>query len=864
MSRWRSVNPSSFTPKGNALGALAKGFADVWVPATMKQAELDEKRKYEEEQERKKKAAAAAAAAAKQNEKDKKLARNAKILALQYSGTDKNTDAIVYFTQQLQLMDGDIGGVITSTEGMLNRGQIEFTTETQTESLPMQGPDVPRNYPLTVAPDGKEPITEFKNSGEQITAGNVGSFKSTGTDESGEEKNAYKRTGDQMAQIFEPVSEEPPVDVERTTYGIERTPYGQVPDKLDVSQLKTLEDIDLYEMQIEAGSIKLSDDDKKLIDERKAELQGRAVGSSIQQAYTSAEYTRGRLADLGRTDEGRKSEEYVQLSSIDAWHKGQAPKPYSKLIEPEAVASAANANELERRIRTAVSTGASEDEVAFMRTELVARRQQERSTPIEWSKANDETGAELLAKELEQSGRPEDAQSVRDWSKGYFTEEPLSTVELSKLSLVALAALENSVKDADYLTRIKAARSAVSDASFSIKDYDNVELDTLIIERDNALTEAPESSRYAQLDALVKAREAEASGTMPALNMDGGFFVTSYKYTDEFGTESVFIGTTAPSDKGWYDLDNRRIIPANSIVSNRSMKMLGEQASLYTQANDTAFVPIKKGRNSTATMLESARRLEQFVNPAMGGNPAILTTVGGDVTRLIERLSNEYDALNELVLQGKSTEEVYAYIDNQMSGLSETASLASQFQAELLKFAYTFASSALEQRGTGLSNTDFKQALNIVSTGSTYSTFSNNLRSQAIQRISTVDNEITTLKEDDGYVYLLNQLDPNLTQGYIKPMEQWLGERGLGDMYVWANGKAEEVANNDTTPPPVVQNQTVGTSLSTFKNDPLYPEIKDQLGRVTDPDRLARALDIYSKRFNVPVDVLKKEFGITQ
>ena len=72
MARWRNVNPASYRPKSTALGELATGFANVYVPATLKKAELDDKRKYEEEKLKKANAAAAAKAAAAQDKKDKK------------------------------------------------------------------------------------------------------------------------------------------------------------------------------------------------------------------------------------------------------------------------------------------------------------------------------------------------------------------------------------------------------------------------------------------------------------------------------------------------------------------------------------------------------------------------------------------------------------------------------------------------------------------------------------------------------------------------------------------------------------------------------------------------------------------------
>ena len=163
--------------------------------------------------------------------------------------------------------------------------------------------------------------------------------------------------------------------------------------------------------------------------------------------------------------------------------------------------------------------------------------------------------------------------------------------------------------------------------------------------------------------------------------------MTTYTITDESGENVTVMATTAPSNQGIYDIENRRLVPSEAITHrNDSMKTLGDMADLVTQANDKTLKPIREARSQTATMLESARRLESFVDPKQGGNPAILTTVGGDVTKLIDRLGNEYEALNNLYLNGADNETVMQYIDNQASQFAETASMSSQFQAELLKF----------------------------------------------------------------------------------------------------------------------------------------------------------------------------------
>ena len=90
-----------------------------------------------------------AAAQAKKEEAAKKLARNAKVLAQDFTGTTDNAAAVTYFQNQLELMDGDVGAVVTSTENRVKSGQLEFVAPTtEMVDTPFQGPNVPANAKL--------------------------------------------------------------------------------------------------------------------------------------------------------------------------------------------------------------------------------------------------------------------------------------------------------------------------------------------------------------------------------------------------------------------------------------------------------------------------------------------------------------------------------------------------------------------------------------------------------------------------------------------------------------------------------------------------------------------------------------------
>jgi hypothetical protein len=832
-------------------GALLEGFASVYVPTVLKQKELEDRRAYEEEKERKARAAAAAKAAKAQEAKDKKLAKNAKILAKQYSGSDNNGEALVFFTQQLQLTDGDVGDVMSLTERMIEDGRLQFVTKT--ESRPLQGPDVPSDFQTSLTVGDK--TYDQTGSGTPLTVGKLDNIANNENN-----SDAVRDEAGQMSEIFAPVSEEPNMDT--PVEGIEITPFGQQDDKLDYTRLATLDDIEMYRLEIEGGDIKLSEEALAVIDAREKSLKSGRTDDNIQKAFSDPKYTGGRLQVLGRTEQGKQSDEYLALLSLKEMHDGKAEKPYDAILEAQSIKDAADVRELQRIERIASELGATDAELAAVRSEIAARSGER--TPIEYSSltANNYMGT---AKELEEAGRVEDANLVREFGAAQFAEKPLSIVELGELNEATLSALSKSVTDEGYLARINtviAEGTAIKDrdaaAEFSISKFDDVKLDTLTVERDNT----PEGTEArAQLDALVKLREQQQLGTMPELNLDGGFFMTTYTITDENGETVTVMSTTAPSAQGIYDIENRRLVPPDAITRNDSMKTLGDMADLVAQANDKTLKPVREARSQTATMLESARRLESFVDPKQGGNPAILTTVGGDVTKLIDRLGNEYEALNNLYLSGADNETVMQYIDNQASQFAETASMSSQFQAELLKFAYTYASAVLEQRGTGLSNNDFKKALQIVSAGSSYETFSNNLRSQSLQRINTVSRKISDL-DTEPQIVLLDRYDPELTRGFKVPMPDYLASRGLGDMVEWANGKATPVKGNDGDGDvPVETPPTVGSNLSKFKNDPIFETVKQKIQNAP-ADRIDQALEIYSKRFNIPADVLRKEFEL--
>lgn len=829
---WRSVNPANYRKKENMAGALLEGFASVYVPTVLKQKELDDKRAYEEEKERKARAAAAAKAAREQERKDKKLAKNAKILARQYSGSDNNGEALVFFTQQLQLTDGDVGDVMTLTERMIEDGRLKFVT--REVDKPLQGPDVPRDFPLTVSPENRDSITEF-NSGKKITAGNVGNFKSI-PDAEGNETNPYKTEGDQMSEIFAPVSEEPAIPLPEE--GIEITPFGQQDDKLDYTRLATLDDIEMYRLEIEGGDIKLSEEALAVIDAREKALKSGRTDNNIQKAFSDPDFTGGRLQVLGRTEEGKQSDEYLALLSLKEMHDGKAEKPYDAILDAQSIKDAADVRELQRIERIASELGATDTDLAAVRAEIAARSGEK--TPIEYSSltANNYEGK---ARELEDAGRADDAALVREFGKAQFAEKPLSIVELGGLNEVTLNALNSTVTDQEYKTRIQtvlsekaaikdretakdeltmrrelvgkdekelqdiitspdfspelqASAQAILDSrteTFDLTKYDDVQTATLttIINSDKT-----NPKLIPELQALVANRQ---QGT-PKIMAGSETFVV--KFLDEAG--ELQITTAKLTEDGRYvDLNN----PTTTVepADGQAVVNLDLQTDMYDDVikiNQSVIKPLREQRVAMLTTLQSAKKLDDLVNPQMGGDPTILTTVGGQLVPFMQRAGVEVATLVDLYnQQGFTRNQIDAAIDKRVSDylansrLGDTARKAALFQAEKIKLAFSFAASSLGQSNTGLSNKDFDNALRIIDTGSTYKSFSENIRSQAQAVVDKTQNMVTDFTEDDS-VRLLRSVDQTgeLFNGYSTAATEYATKRGLGDAVQWLSGSPTE------------------------------------------------------------------------
>jgi len=445
--------------------------------------------------------------------------------------------------------------------------------------------------------------------------------------------------------------------------------------------------------------------------------------------------------------------------------------------------------------------------------------------------------------------------------------------------LLGKIAIENASENPDQakLTAMNVIFNS-REGKFDIKDYDDIETPTIQVEinelskkilqqqeavsrgTEGAAMSAQDSARLLALQSLVSKRQAEKDQQV-VFAKDSPTYIISYK--DPATNELVVSTAQVLANGNLYDTGSRKVVPEGVEITTSDLELNSAKGQLLAQMQTRDLQPVKESRQSSASMLRSAFILNSYVDPAQNGNPDILTTVGNMGSRIIKRLDNEIAAFNSMLQGGASDAEILASIDQmyqeRASSLKGQARNAVLFEAELYKFAYTFAASTLEQRGAGLSNRDFATALNIVRGGTDFVTFSKNLKSQVSQGLSATQVKINDLKNNSPQIKLLNELDPtkDLTSGYTMNLSDWFKTQNLNTEYNWVN--SETAAPASTAKPDAVQKKSVSELVNPYRDSATFAADRKAFEELAaSPENQAAFLKIFSKQLGIPADVLKK------
>ena len=773
---------------------LQRGIMEAGDLAVAKILQREEEAKVEA----KRKAAEARELAKEQKAKElaaKNRERKAKALAEDLGANPNNSEAIAYFTEQLFFFDDDTKAAYDKAESDQKKGKIKFVPKE--EELFLQGPDVPRDFPLTVSPDGEKPISKFYD-GEALTAGNVSMFRSM-PDKDGNETNPYKTEGDQMAAIFAPISEQPAKSV--SVEGLEINPDARPPVELDYQRLTTADDIDLYLGEIKSNGQTLTKDQQDVIENRKNLLEGRRVDAAIADAVKDENNAKSALMALeAKVNQAGTKEEKAAITDsyeykaikgfVDRFALGEAYEvPITQLktaqdvqlekafivmnkknVGPEVLA---RLDEMEQAYLAKDARGELDDQRetrrGFVTQETDALKSIANLTTFD-TYSQEEVN---LAKEIVETRTNADAADK-------LKEFKRDLVGKSKEELIQISTGEGFT-----LLEKVAARAYIASfpEEFDITKYDDVETSTI---QTIIAAKGTDAKVITQLEALVANRKLGQD----VLDPKSEDYLVTYK--DANGDLQTTTAKLAKDGVTYIDLSN----PTNKITpaENTNVVNLSTNDELYDNVikiNQSLIKPLKEQRISMQTALVSAKKLDDLVNPDADGDPAILTTLGGTLPQLMQRVGLETAALIDLFDTTGNQRSVFDAIDQAFStipNVDEAAQKAILFNAEKLKLAFAFAA-AQGQTGVGLSNKDFANALTIVSSGRDYETFTKNIRSQMNQVIIKTEGMIQDFREDEA-VKLLRPFDPTgqLFSGYTQSAEQYAKTRGVGDAFAWAKG----------------------------------------------------------------------------
>lgn len=713
--------------------------------------------------------------------------RKAKALAGRLGINPRNTQALTYLSEQLYLFNDDSTEVFKMLENDRKAGRFKEVT---LENELVTGADISKAPPFRLDSIGSynartTPNEDGTKTTRPLTSLDLERISKYENDPNADvAKQMLENFGEQQLQK----SEVKEVD---GGLGIEINPDAPDPFDLDYTRLESLESIRLLEQEIEGKDIVLTNEQKGVIKATKELLEGKRIDEAVSLAAKSqedAERLERTLKANGKLD----TEEYTIISGIAQSFRDGNP-PWKSLVEDIAGKDLAA---LESAKRQALLLGAPNNKLNLLDAEITALKAKEaedksdelRDTRRGFITQNTDelksianlttfdtyTEEEVnLAKEIVESRTNADAaDKLKEFKRDLVGKSKEDLIQISKGEGFTL--LEKNAARA-YLASFP--------ENFDITEYDDVETSTI---QTIIAAEGTDAKVITQLEALVANRKIGQDALDPKSE---DYLVT---YEDKNGDRQVTTAKLSKDGSTYVDLSD----PLNKITPapNTNVVNLSQNDQLYDNVikiNQSLIKPLKEQRISMQTALVSAKKLDDLVNPDVGGDPAILTTLGGTLPTVMQRLGLETAALVTLFDQTGSRQAVFDAIDQAFStipNVDEAAQKAILFNAEKLKLAFAFAA-AQGQTGVGLSNKDFANALTIISSGREYETFTKNIRSQMNQVIIKTEGMIQDFREDEAVKLLAPFMqDRQLFEGYTQSAEQYAQTRGIGDAFAWAKG----------------------------------------------------------------------------
>ena len=708
----------------------------------------------------------------------KKNKKNAAILAETFTGSSSNVQAVTYFQNQLSLMDGDVGSVMTSTQNMVDSDRIEFTApSTETVSTPYQGPNVP------VDPKIEDLGVGFGSDGKVETGPDVDPlgttsqtkkpFRTSDVDKiAADENNEYSVQAKEMQEIF--AERGTPLDgttlpedgtEEVTTEGgVKITPYGQQPDKLDYSRLDNLENMKLYLLEIKNGDINLSASDTAVVEKQLEGASDAALMGTVMSIINDPDAAKA-MNDTNLALGVESAEATIVKSIVEGQVKNA--KPWEEFLSPATIAAASDVKTLETFARMAKSMKAPDEALVLVKAEIKARQEREKTDRAWITDATQSKDKAFAAIQLyTQNGDEANRKIAESIYVSYENKDPAYASLLEVSSLLGKTSAE--------LSEIRSGAVSLGATSESLEFIDKTMIAAKRVENLSiARKYISEATSFAKTQAQIQLAEAE-SAPQEVIDRLTGLAMSQQKADlEESLAQSGVVGAIAidavyndpTTGKLGYGVlmalpDGTTQTPDGTVVTgsramseleSKRFESIAVQTNKYFMEASTSGVAIAEGLRGAENLLTIAREenrvrnfsgdlaqnLTNFVRGGTGVYDVLKSLFDGGATSVTE------DQLRAAVgaAGGSSEGMVDAIISGDVQNL---ASKTAQFEAGML--ALVFRSGKMEgQSGNAMSNKDFDRLQTMLNVEGDFAAFEATLRRYMADKIKSYDLKGQTL-----------------------------------------------------------------------------------------------------------------------
>ena len=310
---------------------------------------------------------------------EEKMKTNALILSQNYTG-DTQPKTVAFFFQQLQLNDGDVGSVESSTQTRLDNNTLNFIapkiTEVGFEEVTAPGQINPKNPPRVRPSDRTDAQMKALISGSQDP-----------------ELGNYRESEKEFTDVLEVT--EGQVDI---------NPQGKPDYEVDFSAIKTLEEVNGVILNIETQGRQVSKNTSKELKNRQAELKTEAESAWIEEVkdLKSAKAAVVRFTAENKTAQVKVAEQMV------ANYMGFEDPQWTALLEPTDLIGN-TAQELRERKALATNLGAKPDDLVLINRSIAAQDliEEDAQNLAYIEKSTTESNALLQADLAEIAGAPQ-------------------------------------------------------------------------------------------------------------------------------------------------------------------------------------------------------------------------------------------------------------------------------------------------------------------------------------------------------------------------------------------------------------------------------------------------------------------------